>query len=135
MALAAAANRQHKGIPKTRRFLMKASTTIWKGGLVAINTADGLLVPASDSANDIVCGVAAESKISAAAGTFWIRVEYDAEWLFVATGVTQLMVGDAMCVTDDDEVDDDTAQDIPVGKMTELVTTTLVWCTVKGLTT
>jgi hypothetical protein len=137
MALAAAANRQRKGVPKIRRFLMKASTTIWKGGLVSVNTADGLAVPATDAANDIVVGVAAESKVSAATGSYWIPVEYDAEWKFTATSITQLMVGDGLCVVDDDEIDDagDTTNDIVVGKMTEFIGVTSCWCYVKGLTT
>ena len=56
--LAAAANRQSKGTPKTRRFLMAASQTIYKGAIVHVN-ASGLAIPASDTAAQVCVGIAA----------------------------------------------------------------------------
>src|SRR3990172_9400021 len=54
--LAAAANRQAKGAPKTRRFLMAASQTIYKGAIVHMNSS-GLAIPASDTATQAMVGV------------------------------------------------------------------------------
>ena len=133
--LAAAANRQSKGVPKTRRFLMAASQTIYKGAIVHLN-ASGLAIPASDTASQVVAGIAAETVVSAATGNFWIQVEYDREYLFAATSITQAMVGVNMVTVDDNTVDDiaGATNDIVVGKLTEFVSTTLGWVHVPGLT-
>jgi len=135
VALAAAANRQSKGTPKTRRFLMAASQTIYKGAIVHVN-ASGLAIPASDTASQVVAGIAAETMISAATGSFWIQVEYDREYLFAATSITQAMVGTNMVTVDDNTVDDiaGATNDIVVGKLTEYVSTTSGWVHVPGLT-
>ena len=101
--LAAAANRQAKGAPKTRRFLMAASQTIYKGAIVHMNSS-GLAIPASDTAAQVVVGIAAETMISAATGDFWIQVEYDREYLFAATSITQAMVGVNMVTVDDNKI-------------------------------
>lgn len=135
-AITAAVNRQRKGLAKTRRFLMTASTTIPKGALVACPPATGLVVNAVDTAANPVVGVAAETVTSAATGDYWIAVEYDAEWLFAATSVTQLMVGTAMEVVDNNTVDETAgAGNIVAGKATEFVTTTSIWVYIPGLTT
>src|SRR3972149_2876845 len=70
--LAGAANRQAKGAPKTRRYLMAASQTIYKGAIVHVN-ASGLAIPASDTAAQVVVGIAAETRVRAATGNFWIQ--------------------------------------------------------------
>src|SRR3990172_5815650 len=92
------------GAPKTRRFLMAASQTIYKGAIVHMNSS-GLAIPASDTAAQACVGIAAETMISAATGNFWIQVEYDREYLFAATSITQAMVGVNMVTVDDNTVD------------------------------
>src|SRR4030067_415217 len=92
-AITAAVNRQRKGIPKSRRFLMTNSITIPKGALVANVTATGKVTNAVDTAGNPVVGVAAETKTSGTGGADWITVDYDAEWLFVATSLTQAAIG------------------------------------------
>ena len=135
-AITAAVNRQRKGLPKSRRFLMTASTTIPKGALVANVTATGKVVNAVDTAGNPVVGVAAETKTSPASGDTWILVDYDAEWLFVATSITQAMIGTAMEVVDNNEVDETAgAGNIVAGKLTEFVSTVLGWVYIPGLTT
>src|SRR3990167_989616 len=133
--LAAAANRQSKGTPKTRRFLMAASQTIYKGAIVHMNSS-GLAIPASDTAAQVVVGIAAETMISAATGNFWIQVEYDREYLFAASSITQAMVGTNMVRSEENTVDDiaGATNDIVVGKLTEFVSTTSGWVHVPGLT-
>lgn len=133
--LAAAANRQSKGVPKTRRYLMKASTTIWKGALVAIEAASGLVVPAVAGAGyTAVVGVAAESMVSAASGAFWVQVEYDREYLFAASSIAQTALGTPMLVIDDNTVDETSAASATVGKLTEYASSTSGWVQVPGLT-
>src|SRR3970282_741467 len=119
--LAAAANRQAKGAPEARRFLMAASQTIYKGAIVHMNSS-GLAIPASDTAAQVVVGIAAETMISAAHGNFWVQVEYDREYLFAATSITQAMVGVNMVTVDDNTVDDipGATKQTVVGKLTEI---------------
>ena len=134
-AITAGVNRQRKGIPKSRRFLMTASITIPKGALVANVTATGKVTNAVDTAGNPVVGVAAETKTSPASGDTWIQVDYDAEWLFAATSITQAMVGTAMEVVDNNEVDETAgAGNIVAGKLTEFVSTALGWVYIPGLT-
>lgn len=135
-AISTAANRQRKGIPKQQRFLMAASTTIPKGALVSVN-ASGLAVNAADTAGTAVVGVAAETMVSAASGSYWIQVEYDALWKFAASSITQAMVGLVqMCVVDNNTVDDAAGptNDIAVGLLAEFISTTEGWVFVKGPT-
>lgn len=134
-AITAAVNRKRKGVARQRSFVMTASTTIPKGALVAVPPATGLALNATDVAANPVVGVASETVTSTAAGGEKIQVEYDAEWLFAATSVTQLMVGTAMEVVDNNTVDETAgAGNIVVGKCTEFVTTTSCWVQVPGLT-
>lgn len=137
-ALAADSQREKRGIGRVFHVPMKASTTIFKGGLVAIEAASGFAIPASDTAATPVIGVAIEKKVSGGAnGDTIIRVMADAEWLFVASSITQAMLGTDMVVVDDNTVDDaaGATNDIVAGKLTEFVTTTKGWVYIKGLTT
>lgn len=136
MALSADANRQSKGVCKRRVFPVATGVTIFKGALVSV-TATGYATPAADTISTIVVGVAAEKVVNAGGdGTKDVTVEYDREWLFTASSITQLMLGDIMAVVDDDTVDDvaGPSNDIEAGKMSEFVTTTSCWVHVKGLT-
>ena len=136
MALSASANRQSKGLGRRRVFPVATGVTIYKGALVSV-TATGYATPAADTASTFVVGVAAETVVNAGAdGAVNVSVEYDREYLFAATSITQAMMGDIMVVVDDDEVDDiaGATNDIEAGKMSEFVSTTSCWVHVKGLT-
>jgi len=88
-------------------YLVAASTTIYKGGMVAVNDA-GHLVMASDAANLRVVGVADERVDNSAgsAGDKKCRVRSGRAFDFNATAITQAMVGDLMFVVDDNTFDD-----------------------------
>lgn len=133
-ALAADANRQRKGLPKTRKFLMTASQTIYKGALVAIDATGGTAQPAASGTVDPICGVANETVTSAASGSYYIEVEYDCEFLFTASSIAQGAVGDLMLVVDDNTVDETSAGSAVVGQLTEFVSSTSGWVFVPGLT-
>ncbi len=136
VAITAAVNRQAKGTPRTRRVLMANSITIVKGELVGILDADGLAVKAVTGATVVwIVGVAAETKTSGTGGADWIQVEYDREWLFVATSITQAMLGDAMLIVDNNTIDETSAGSATVGKLTEYVSATLGWVHIPGVTT
>ena len=128
-ALAADANRKTRGnAGRQTGYLMAASQTIYKGALVMIN-ASGLAVPATDAAAGIVVGVADEQVVSAASGSYWIKVRSGEAFLFAASSITQAMVGTAMYVVDDNTVDDAAGptNDRPVGILEEFVSTTQGW--------
>ncbi|KKL62146.1 hypothetical protein LCGC14_2188120 [marine sediment metagenome] len=135
-AITAAVNRQAKGVPKTRRVLMANSITIVKGELVGILDADGLAVKGVTGATVVwIIGVAAETKTSGTGGADWIQVEYDREYLFAATSITQAMLGDAMLIVDNNTIDETSAGSATVGKLTEYVSATLGWVHIPGVTT
>lgn len=136
-ALGAAANRRARGEVKFRfKVPVKATSQIWKGGIVGCGT-DGFAVAAVSGANVKVLGIAAESMLGGATdGLKSIEVECGREYLFVATSITQAMLGAAMKVVNDNEVDETApASSQSVGSLTEFVSTTSGWVMVPGLAT
>lgn len=133
-ALAAAANRQARGELKGRiRVPVKATSQIWKGGLVGCGT-DGFAVAAVSGANVKILGIAAESKLGGATdGLVYVEVEYGREYLFTASSITQAMLGQAMKVIDDNTVDETSANSAVAGSLTEFVSTTQGWVFIPGL--
>src|SRR4051794_5821765 len=112
-ALSAAFNRQKRGTGKIISLPMDASAKIWKGGWVCINTS-GYAVAGASTTQFIVAGVAAESvdNTGGSAGDKRIQVEFGAEFLFVATSITQAMLGTAMYVVDDATIDETDSDNI-----------------------
>jgi len=134
-AITAAANRQRKGIARTRRIRMTASTTIPQGALVCTDAATGLAINAVAGAVNPVEGVALETIVSAATGTYYVQVGFDTDFLFAASSITQAMVGEPMLVIDNNTVDETSAGSAVVGILTEFVSTTSGWVFVPGNTT
>ena len=115
---------------------MRDSVTLVKGELVGILNADGLAVKAVSGATVVwIAGIAAETKTSGTGGADWIQVEYDREYLFAATSITQAMVGDPMLIVDNNLIDETSAASAVVGKLTEYVSNTSGWVYVPGFTT
>jgi hypothetical protein len=133
-ALSAATNRRARGELGNRfKVPVKATSQIWKGGLVGCGT-DGFAVAAISGVNVKILGVAAESVLGGATdGAKSIIVEAGREYLFAASSVTQAMLGADMKVIDDNTVDETSANSQSVGSMTEFVSTTSVWVFVNGL--
>ena len=102
-----------------------ASQTIYGGALVALNAA-GHAIPATDTADITVVGVAeATVKSSATAGEDKVRIRRGAVQLFAnATGTNKLTIADigSLCyVADDQTVQDDGAtKDVKAGVMLQL---------------
>lgn len=125
-ALAAAANRLSKednifGYP------VLTNTVIYKGAIVVVDD-NGFAIPATDTANLRVVGVADDTVNNnpGASGAKWVRVTSGRAFLFAATSITQAMVGDPMFVVDDNTVDDaaGSTNEVPVGRLVEFVSTT-----------
>lgn len=114
---------------------MAATTTIPKGAIVAVDLTTGLGKNAVAGAVDPVVGIATETITSAASGSYYVQVEYDCDFLFTASSVTQGSVGDVMLVVDNNTVDETSAGSAAVGIATEYVSTTSIWVYVPGSTT
>lgn len=113
---------QHKWYPV-------AAVKIYKGSIVALNTS-GYVVPASDTANLRVVGVAVEfvDNSGGAAGDKKVRVERGRAFKFAASSITQAMVGDIMYIVDDQTFDDGLGTNvIKAGRLVEFVSTTEGW--------
>lgn len=112
-------------------YLMKASVTIYHGGLVMLGT-DGYAIPAADTANCKVVGVADETvtSTSAADGTYSVRVLSNARFKFTSSST---VIGDfdapLMYVVDDNTVDETSpANSVKAGLMVApYISTTAVW--------
>lgn len=103
------------------------NTHIFKGAIVCVDD-NGFAIPAADTANLRVVGVAEEEVDNnpGASGDRWVRVRTDRAFLFNASSITQAMLGDVMYVVDDNTVDDaaGVTNEVPVGRLVEFVSTT-----------
>jgi len=108
--------------------VLMGTDIIYKGGFVTLS-ASGIALAGQATAGHKFAGVAYE-KIddSAAAGTKWVRVYTRGTFLFVATSITQVMVGQMMYLVDDQTFDDvPQTVAIPCGVLVEYVSTTSGW--------
>ena len=107
---------------------MKASTTIYKGGMVSVDSS-GLAIPAADTASTIVIGIAEEYVVSAASGNYYVKVSKGVFKLANSgsTAVVQATVGSNCVVEDDQTVGINTAQDIVAGKVDEIDADGGIW--------
>ena len=106
-----------------------AASKIYKGGLVAINSA-GFAKAAADAAGDKVVGVALEEvdNTGGAAGDKFVVVMTGVAAKLPATAITQAMVGTKMFVVDDQTFDDATGvNSVDAGVLIEFVSATEGW--------
>lgn len=140
--LTAAVDAQRKD-GKTVAYSMKASQQIWKGGLAVLDNT-GALKPFADASNtELFVGVAYESNLSAASGTYLCRVEKSGVHLFgwyadanaAATNLQQEVYGcsDAQVTPNNSTTGTNhCAQNIKVGKVVEIVDATHVRVRIDG---
>lgn len=115
-----------------RRLKMVASKTIYKGSLVSIVGASGLAQASADAASDIFAGIAVEQSISAASGTYYVKVYTEGCFRLLAASVEEADTGKGLTVSDDQTVTDSAStNDIPVGICTEVVAATDVWVEIR----
>lgn len=109
-------------------FPVAASTTIYKGALVCLDTS-GYLVAAADTHGYKFAGVAYEKKVESTAvdGAVSCRVYTDGVFLFTATSITQAMVGQLLYATDSATVDETASNYVAVGQLVQYVGTTSGW--------
>lgn len=124
---AAKVNIQGKCLGDIKRYLMTASTTIYQGGMVCLDSSGTAIPAAIASGNSNVVGVATETVTSAASGSYYIHAQ---EGLFRMAGSTmaQTDVGELAFVSDDQTVDNVQALNAPVaGRILEYVDASTVW--------
>ena len=114
--------------PKLKNYPVKTATTIYAGGLVAVD-GNGFALPAADAANLKVVGVAKAQVVNSGAdGALSVQVETDVLVELPATSITQAMVGKVMYVVDDQTFDDAKGTNgVKAGRLAEFVSTTKGW--------
>ncbi len=128
MALSADASvaRKESGL---QSFPVAASTIIYKGAHVCLNTS-GYLVAAADTAGLRYVGVAYEQGDNSASlvdGAISIRVHTEQVFQCTFTSITQAMVGRVMYVVDDATLDDTSTNKIAAGVLVEYTSSTSGW--------
>lgn len=109
------------------RYLMAASTTIYQGSMVMLNSS-GLAVPAAAAAsNKGVVGVARKSVTSAGSGSYYVEVD-EGEFLFAGTTLAQSGTGGLVYAEDDQTVDETQGTNEPkAGLLVEYVSASSAW--------
>lgn len=112
------------GVP----FPVAASTTIYSGALVNVNSS-GFLVPAANNTTHEFVGVAAEGVVNSGSnGDKFCTVQFGHVEEFPSSGITQSGVGKSCYVLDDTTVGSDAAasKNVHVGTVVRLVATNVV---------
>lgn len=130
-ALSANKPRKSRGTVQYTAYKVEASTTIYEGSIVALDSA-GYAAPAGALATNNGCvGVSTEyvDNSSGAAGAKTVKVA-EGEFLLPATSIAQANVGEVMYGIDDDTIDEtNTSSNKPrAGILTEYVSSTSGWC-------
>lgn len=103
---------------------------IYKGAIVMVDDA-GFLIAGADSANGRCVGVADEKvdNSGGSAGDLNCRVVSGRKFRFMASSITQAMLGDAMFIVDDQTFDDAAGptNDVPCGRLVEYISATEGW--------
>jgi hypothetical protein len=129
MALTADKARKVRGYPVGVPYPVAASTTIYAGALVAVNSS-GYLVPAANDTTFECVGVASENvdNSSGSNADLSCNVEVGQIEVFTGSGITITGVGKACYVVDDETVGSDAvaSKNVHVGTVRRLVSTNVV---------
>lgn len=112
---------------------VKANAVIYRGAMVCLGT-DGYAVPAADTADFTLVGVATES-VTGTASDGGRNVEVQCGlYRMAATSITQAMVGQMMYVVDDATIDDTagSTNKIKAGPLMKYDSSTIGWVWISG---
>lgn len=129
-ALSANAARKLRNIKSKAygHYVVNSGSEIYQGALVAFEASGDEIIPAADTVGLRIAGIATERVTGD--GTLTCKVIWDVEALFACNAaVTAADVGTTLVVEDDNTVSDAGTEtnDIPVGRMTELASSTTAW--------
>jgi len=98
-----------------------ASTHIYKGAMVCLNTS-GYAVLAADTVSFIFIGIAYEeaNNTTATNGDVKVRILKNGSYVVAKASAAQTDMGAKMCISDDNTVAADTAQDIAAGYVVDV---------------
>ena len=134
MALSAARLTQSRNHGIKRSLKMKASTTIYAGGMVMIDSGGYARPAAALASNKGVVGVAVETKTSGGSDGDTSVIVQEGEFLMVAASIAQSAVGGKVYASADDTMDETQGSNEPLaGLLTEYVSSTSGWVKI-GLT-
>jgi hypothetical protein len=110
-----------------KRYLMKASTTIYKGSMVMINSSGTAEPAAAQASNQGVVGVATKQVTSGASGSYYV-VCAEGWYKFAGTTLGQDDVGITVYAEDDQTVDETVGTNEPVaGLLIEYISASEAW--------
>lgn len=111
-----------------KRYKLAASTTIFKGTMVCLNSS-GLAIPAAAaSGNQPVAGVALEGAKSAATGDTYVTLMSGRAFKFAGDTLQQNDVGKVVYADDDQTIDETQATNAPLaGILVEYESASLGW--------
>lgn len=120
------------GLGNVMSYLVKSSTTIFKGSQVSLD-ANGQALPSADTAATHSVGIALEQVIQGATVTKRIRVASDAYFLLVTGTIASTDLGKSVYVSDSANavLATGTGQCF-IGKLADFVTTTSAWVFIPG---
>jgi hypothetical protein len=125
-----------RGTPRTLPVPVADNIIIYKGAIVQAD-ASGYASNAAAGNVRLIIGIAAETidntLVGHTAGGKTIEVEYGREYLFTASSITQVMLGVAMLVIDNNTIDDVSAGSATVGRLIQFISVTQGWVFVPGL--
>jgi hypothetical protein len=116
-----------------KAYPVKASTKIYDGSLVGVDS-NGAALPAANASALRVVGVARgqADNSSGAVGDLWVKVESPIVARFAASSITQAMLGQMMYVVDDQTFDDAKGTyGTKAGILVEYISTTEGWILVR----
>lgn len=125
-ALAADRNVPSKGLGDVKAYLVKASTTIYKGSMVSLD-ANGQALPSADTTLTHCIGVSLENVVQGSSVTKYVRVASGRHFLLPTGTIASTDLGKSVYISDSATVALTDTNAIFVGKLDEFVTTTSAW--------
>lgn len=125
MALSADRGYKVQGASEVLRAKLTASTTIYKGSILAIDPSTGLAVKAADTANFTPCGVAKFGVVAASGENPDIEIETGKIWIPFSSAA-QADLDDFIYATADDTVAKTATNANPCGRVVDVVVSSAV---------
>jgi len=125
--LAAARQTSSKSLGDIKTYKVKASHTVYAGGMVMIDSAGYAHAAEASASNNGVVGVAVKTVTAAASGVYWVEVQ-SGVFKFKATSIAITSVADIMYASNDQTFDETPGANEPVaGILLEVVSSTEGW--------